>query len=207
MDPPVDITLVYTGTYGCGNCTRFNREWEAIVSRTGSSPKAVEGVRMSFVKYMAHNHSGLPLALQRTVPFYPFLLLVPTQYLDQNINRDVTLVGEAMHAYKKKRSDGEIVYSLCQSVNDSPSMRYPRSEEGVTEWIWEMALDSLSALAPRYYNGLEIPSSVAPATTSLRMSEMNLSVARELFVLPSVNREYIPLGDDRVLCRKIRSLA
>jgi len=203
------LTILFVGTTRCGNCTLFKPEWEKLKDMFSRDEcLSFEGFEFTLTEYIVSSHEMLPPAVQNTVRFYPFIMMLPTDYLEANINNadeDFVLMGEAMYTYRSIK-DGKISYRLGSSVNESPDMRYPRTSEGIISWVKNTAIQSLQMLAIRYYPDIEFPDLVIEQTKGgLHMKSMKLEDerARLDIYIPPLNKEYTVIPGGMVLCRRI----
>lgn len=203
------FTLLYVGSESCQNCLVFDGEWQKL------EDLYLEGkmgyIPLELKKLKIEHHSQLPTGLRDTVSFYPFLFVVPTSYLEANYDReDFVMVGEALYAYKKV-VNGKLEYKFCENVNDHPSMRYPRTCEGIMNWINDVALDAMNSLAPRFY-----PELVDPVTMIIRQRNLRSAnyidwkleseqFSRDMMLIPSLNREYKISSGGFVLHKRIKN--
>jgi hypothetical protein len=156
------------------------------------------GFEISLEEYVVTDHSALPLALQKTVTFYPFIMLLPSTYYVKNKDDDEVLVGEAMYTYRRLK-DGVLQYNLGTSVNDSPNMRYPRTSDGIVDWIRSCGIESLKTLSPRYYDNMNFEVDEGPIhMRGIKLENYDL----EMFI-PPLNKEYMVVPGGMVLCRRI----
>ena len=204
------LTLLFIGTTHCGNCTKFKPEWQKLKDGFLKGDFLnIPGYDFTLQDYVVSDHDALPPALQSIVTFYPFIILLPTDYLEQNLNNTddkFSLVGEAMYTYRSMK-DGKMTYRLGSSVNDSPNMRYARTAEGIDAWIRESAIASLQILSAKYYSSIEFPE-VASSSTNRRNVLRMQALARkaderlEMFI-PPLNKEYRVVSGGLVMCRRI----
>ena len=207
------LTILFVGTTRCGNCTVFKPEWEILKDRvTKGEGLDFKGFEFTLTEYIVSSHEMLPPALAQTVSFYPFIMLVPTDYLEANLHtpdEDFVLVGEAMYTYRSMKN-GKMTYRLGSSVNESPDMRYPRTADGIISWVRNTAIQSLQILAAKYYPEIEFPDTVVENTqggksSGLRMKSLAFnddSSDVDLFI-PPLNKEYTVVPGGMVLCRRI----
>lgn len=197
----INLTLLYVGTSHCGNCHKFFPEWQKLKTMVSENKVNISGIEIELVEYMVVSHDLLPISLQNTVMFYPFLMILPTSYYKKNINEDLVLVGETMYAYRTMK-DGVLRYTHGSSVNDSPNMRFPRTTEGILDWIRECGIQSLQTLSVKYYPEInfELPDDKHNALTmrSLILNDMRM----EMFI-PPLNKEYLLDSGGMVLCRRV----
>jgi hypothetical protein len=195
----INLTLLYVGTNHCGNCLKFKPEWEELTTMVKRGSYEIPGVELSLEELVVSEHSALPLALQNTVTFYPFIMLLPSSYYQTNKDEELVLVGEAMYTYRRI-TDGVLQYRLGNSVNDSPNMRYPRTSEGIIDWIKTCGIESLKALSPRYYNNMsfEIDDNNRIQMRAIKMENIEL----EMFIAP-LNKEYRVVPGGMVMCRRL----
>jgi hypothetical protein len=200
-----NLTLIYVGYDGCRNCTLFEPEWEGLekMKREGKlRPKNLE-----LRKFKVRGHAELPPSLQKTVSFYPFLLLLPTYYLENNLGGDSTLVGEALYAYKKI-VDGNLEYKFCENVGDYPSMRYPRTAVGVLQWVTEIGLDAIATLAPRFYPEMSDTIIRQRNLAPSKAVDWNLEhdkFSKDMLIIPSLNREYRITPAGGVIIKRVKN--
>jgi hypothetical protein len=163
----------------------------------------IKGVEMTLEEIIVTSHDLLPLALQNTVPFYPFVMILPTEYYKKNVNEDIVLVGEVMYTFRTMKG-GILRYVHGSSVNDSPNMRYPRTAEGIVDWIKECGIQSLQTLSVKYYPELNFEIS-NDNKDSLTMRSLPLNDLRMEMFIPPLNKEYLLDSRGMVLCRRIIS--
>lgn len=209
------LSLIYVGTSFCGNCRNFKKDWAEIKDKLPSS-----GLPIEVVEYVVDDHAALPPALEQTVTFYPFLMLTPKKYFEENLNttdRNFILEGEVMYAVKSyiyEQTTGKrmLKYEVGRSVSDSPSMRYPRTTAGVMEWLKDVAIPALeSMINTGKYENYEIIIRMSGLKTmvsqdSLCSMEANCRDVFEGLQIPSLNKEYSLASNGMVLCRRIRSI-
>jgi len=205
------LTLLFIGTAHCGNCVKFKPEWQKLKDEFLKGELLnIPGYDFTLQDYVVSDHNALPPALQNIVTFYPFIILIPTDYLEQNLNNTdptFSLVGEAMYTYRSVK-DGKMTYRLGSSVNDSPNMRYARTAEGIDAWIRESAIASLQVLAAKYYPSTDFPDVPLETSVNKRNNMRMQALARrsderlEMFI-PPLNKEYRVVSGGLVLCRRI----
>ena len=194
----INLTLLYVGTKHCKNCVKFNPDWERLKTMALDGSLHPRGFEISLEEYVVTDHSALPLALRKTVTFYPFIMLLPSTYYVKNKDDDEVLVGEAMYTYRRLK-DGVLQYNLGTSVNDSPNMRYPRTSEGIVDWIRSCGIESLKTLSPRYYDNMNFEVDEGPIhMRGIKLENYDL----EMFI-PPLNKEYMVVPGGMVLCRRI----
>jgi hypothetical protein len=194
----INLTLLYVGTHHCGNCSQFKPEWEKLKTMVLKEDIQWGGVQLDLEEYVVSAHSSLPLALQNTVSFYPFIMVLPTDYFHSHKNDDLVLAGEAMYTYRTMK-EGKLQYRLGGSVNDSPNMRFSRTADGIVDWVRTCGIDSLKALSPRYYDNMDFE--INTSETSLMMRAMKMDEL-EMFI-PPLNKEYRVISGGMVLCKRI----
>jgi hypothetical protein len=203
------LTILFVGTTRCGNCTVFKPEWETLKEcYSRGECLNLEGFDFTLTEYIVSSHDMLPSAIRNTVTFYPFVMMLPSDYLEKHINNpddDFVLVGEAMYTYRSMK-DGKLSYRLGSSVNESPDMRYPRTSEGIISWVKNTAIQSLQMLAPRYYPTIEFTDSIIDKSDrGLRMKSLFIDDEEsqmDLYI-PSLNKEYTVVSGGMVLCKRI----
>jgi hypothetical protein len=195
----IKLTLLYVGTSHCINCLKFKPEWDMLKTQVGKGEIHIDGVHLTLEEYVVVNHSSLPLSLQNTVSFYPFIMILPTSYFEKHKDDDMVLVGEAMYTYRTMK-DGNLQYRLGGSVNDSPNMRFSRTMDGILDWIRTCGMESLKTLSPRYYDNMEFE---IRTSEPLMMKAMKMEdVQMEMFIAP-LNKEYKVVPGGMVMCRRI----
>jgi hypothetical protein len=198
----INLTLLYVGTEHCINCRSFKPEWLKLTTMIAQDKINIKGVEITLEDIVVTSHDLLPLALQNTVPFYPFIMILPTEYYKENVNEDIVLVGEAMYTFRTMK-DGVLRYVHGSSVNDSPNMRYPRTAEGIVEWIKECGIQSLQTLSVKYYP--ELSFEIMDDQNGLKMRSLPLNDLRMEMFIPPLNKEYLLDSRGMVLCRRIVS--
>jgi len=135
-----------------------------------------------------------------------------TSHLEENLNTtDPTfrLEGEVLYAIRCSKYDqlGKklIKYVIGGSADEAPSMRYPRTESGVIEWIRDIAIPGLENMVNQGIFGDHNPITrpriqMSALTENRRMLMENLNI-------PSLNKEYMVCPGGRVMCRRIRGKA
>jgi hypothetical protein len=200
------LTLLYVGSENCHNCTSFDPEWKKIedLHKEGK----LKHLSVDLKKIKIEPHAQLPPALRETVSFYPFILLLPTRYYQENSDReDFVLVGEALYAYKKM-VNGRLEYRFCENVQDSPSMRYPRTAEGIQSWMEDLAIEAVKTLAPRYYP--EVLESIGKTLRQRNLKVVDWQAEKERFskdmlLIPSLNKSYKMSSGGVVIHQRIRN--
>jgi hypothetical protein len=204
------LTILFVGTTRCGNCTVFKPEWQRLKECVSKGECLdIKDIDFTLQEYIVSSHEMLPAALGRTVSFYPFVMLVPTDYLEANLHNpdeSFVLVGEAMYTYRSMKN-GMLSYRLGSSVNESPDMRYPRTADGIVSWVKQTAIQSIQMLAPRYYPEVVLPDNVVDKSGSgLRMKSLvfndDESSGMDLYI-PSLNKEYRVIPGGAVMCRRV----
>jgi len=202
------FTLLYVGTSSCPNCRAFEREWEVL--RTMERDGGLETLSVRLMEWRVETHSQLPPSLRNTVSFYPFLILVPTYYLEENLEGDVVLVGEALYAYKKI-SEGNLEYKFCENVNDYSSMRYPRTSDGVYNWMDDVGIPAMHSLAPRFYPGLVENMEGVIRQRAMRNAkyidwkEESERFSEDMMIIPSLDKVYSVVSGGDVIHRRLRN--
>jgi len=201
------LTIISVSSHGCGNCRSFKPVWDMIKDRLHDDFPGM-GIR----EYTVMRHEELPSALENTVSFYPFLMVTLTSHLEENLNTtDPTfrLEGEVLYAIRCSKYDqmGKKMtkYVIGGSADEAPSMRYPRTEEGVIEWIRDIAIPGLENMVNQGifgdHNQVTRPRiQMSALTENRRMLMENLNI-------PSLNKEYMVCPGGRVMCRRIRGKA
>lgn len=200
------LTLLYVGSRGCHNCAAFEQEWEKLVDLQAQGKLSPMSIELKEMKI--DNHFDLPPGLREVVSFYPFIMIIPTRHLQENMNQvGGMLVGEVFYAYKVI-TNGVLEYRVCENVQDSPSMRYPRTAEGIQSWLEDVGIEAIGNLAPRYYPEiLEF--------TSRRLRLRNLKTIdwraererfhKDMLLIPSLNKVYKLSSGGVVLHQRIRN--
>jgi hypothetical protein len=116
-------------------------------------------------------------------------------------------VGEALYAYKKM-VNGRLEYRFCENVQDSPSMRYPRTAEGIQSWMEDLAIEAVKTLAPRYYP--EILESIGKTLRQRNLKVVDWQAEKERFskdmlLIPSLNKSYKMSSGGVVIHQRIRN--
>lgn len=189
----------------------FKPEWENLKYRLSRGECLnLKGFDFTLTEYAVSSHDSLPGALARTVTFYPFVMLIPTEYLEHNLHNpdeNFVLVGETMYTYRSVK-DGRLSYRLGSSVNESPDMRYPRTADGIVSWVKETAIQSLQMLSAKYYPGVEFPDTVVDQSerAGVRMKALGFNEEehpdKDIYI-PALNKEYTVVPGGTVLCRRI----
>lgn len=208
MGSTTELTLLYVGTFFCGNCKAFSPEWNALKSRCSEEGNErvlnIEGYTLNIEEYVVNSHDALPTSIMNTVTFYPFIMLLPTKYYRENLNNpdpDFVFVGEAMYTYRSL-VNGKIKYRLGSSVNESPNMRYPRTADGILDWIRDSAITSLQVLSVKYYPEITFMDT-AVKVNKLTMRALERKQDELDTYIPTVNKEYNVISGGMVLCRRI----
>jgi hypothetical protein len=200
----INLTLLYVGTKYCGNCTLFKSEWERVKNMVSNNTFDIPGVRLELEEHVVGSHDALSPALQNTVSFYPFIMVLPTTYYRENEHKDTVLVGEAMYTYRTIK-DGVLQYRLGGSVNDSPNMRYPRTADGIRDWIRNCGLESLQNLSAKHYDNMSFEVPVGEQLP-LQMRSLQLTDFHMDMFIPPLNKEYQVVPGGMVLCRRIMNV-
>lgn len=199
------LTLLYVGSESCHNCTEFEPEWDKLAENLRG--RGVENIPLSLEKIKKRSHTEFPPALQETVTFYPFIMLLPTDYYRNNVEKQEVLVGEVLYAYKKMNG-GNLEYRVCRDTQDSPSMRYPRTAEGILSWIEDVGLTAIVNLAPRYYPDVLLPVAKPVQQRALKVIDWNgekTRFSRDVLLFPSLHKVYELTSGGTVLHRRIRN--
>lgn len=200
------LTLLYVGSENCHNCSSFDPEWKKLeeLHKEGKLAHLLVEPR----KMKIRTHEELPVGLRDMVSFYPFIMLIPTRHLREKMDAvGAMLVGEVFYAYKIA-TKGVLEYRVCEHVRDSPSMRYPRTAEGIQLWMENVGMEAIANLAPRYY-----PELLEPIAGRIRMRSMpaiDWQGERERFrndmlLIPSLNKVYKISSGGVVLHQRIRN--
>lgn len=201
---PLGLTLLFVGTTHCGNCVSFKPEWQKLKEGVKNDELLdIPGYEITLQEYIVSSHDALPPAIANTVTFYPFLMLLPTEYLEQNLNNpeeNFVLVGEAMYTYRSM-TNGKMTYRLGSSVNDSPNMRYPRTAEGIENWVRDSAIKALQVLSVKYYSTIEFPS-METRRSKMQALPIRRDDRMEMFI-PPLNKEYRVVSGGLVMCRRV----
>ena len=199
----VKITVLYVGTTYCSNCSTFKPEWEKFKTMIAGQKVSIPGVELEVEEHVVGSHEALPLPLQNTVTFYPFIMILPSEYYETSLRTaddDLVLVGDAMYTYRTMKN-GKLQYKLGGSVNDSPSMRYPRTALGIVDWVTECGMTSLQTLAAKYYP--EIDFELPDTNNGLKMRALQTMDNRLEMFIPPLNKEYQVVPGGMVMCRRI----
>jgi hypothetical protein len=160
-------------------------------------------VTLETKEYVVSKHEELPIILQNTVAFYPFIMILPSDYFNshiESVSEDEIMVGDAMYTYLTM-NNGKLQYKLGSSVNDSPNMRYPRTADGICDWIKDCGIQCLQNLAPRYYPDIPLDF-IEYSRGHLKMMTLAHDKQMEMFI-PPLNKEYRVLSSNMVLCKRI----
>jgi hypothetical protein len=199
------LTLVYVGYTGCHNCAVFDPEWKKLENM--AEERTLKPSNLELKKYKVNTHAELPPSLQATVSFYPFLLLLPTRYFEEHVGGKEVLVGEVLYAYKKM-GEGGLEYKFCENVGDYPSMRYPRTAEGVIRWVVDIGMEAIATLAPRFYPEMEETIVRQRNLAKVKFVDWNSEhqkFVRDMMMIPSLNREYKITPAGEVLYKKVKN--
>lgn len=195
------LTLLYVGSSGCINCKAFEPEWDKLVRLQ------TQGRLWGPRKLEVDKHLDLPPALRDVVSFYPFIMVIPTRHLQENMKAGGMLVGEVFYAYKVL-TNGVLEYRFCENVQDSPSMRYPRTAEGVQSWLEDVGIEAIGNLAPRYYPEILDFTSKRLRLRNLKMIDWRAEQERfhkDMLLIPSLNKVYKISSGGAVFHQRIRN--
>lgn len=199
------LTLLFVGTTHCINCTKFKPEWKKLKDRTPDDGLlSIPGYEFTLREYIVSDHDSLPPPLRNVVTFYPFIMLLPTEYLERNLTNtddNFSLIGEAIYTYRSLK-DGRVTYRLGSSVDDSPNMRYARTAQGIDSWVRESAITSIQMLAAKYYPDIDFP--YVDSRTRMRALSNN-ETSLEMFSSP-IGKEYRVVSGGVVMCRRVMNV-
>lgn len=201
------LTIVNVSSHGCGNCRSFKPIWENIRERIQEDYPGM-GVR----EYTVMRHEELPSSLENTVTFYPFLMVTLTSHLEENLNTtdpSFRLEGEVLYAIRCTKYDDMgrriIKYVVGGSADEAPSMRYPRTEQGVMDWIRDIAAPGIENMVAQGIYG-DVYGQLKPRIMMNAITE-NRKMLMDNLNIPSLNKEYMVCPGGRVMCRRIRGKA